>query len=168
MDNLWGILDEQMVFKSPKMILNEQIAYLNRMTDGIVEGELIQYKIREVVDKTTGDECGFSFSYAFNLKSKFLKGFKYRILSMGYDVMMYPLYIRVNTDFALALKEDIMKGLSDSEEFDELDYDRQGEIFLANETEYIKLLSIILGSKEVLQIISNIKAFADEQIQSLL
>ena len=167
MDSLWGNLDKPIINKSPRMILQEQINYLNKMTDGSVEGELIQRELHKLANKKTGDEYGYNFSYVFNLKSKFIKGFKYYILSIAHDVIIYPLYIRINMDFAEKLKEHIIKEFADSDEFDEYDFEQHGEIFVENETEYIKLLSVILKSEEVLNVISNIKLIVDEQIENL-
>lgn len=168
MDSLWGNLDLKIIDKSPKMILQEQLNHLKNITDGMVEGELIQKSCREVIDPKTGEKSGFNFLYTFNLKSKYIKNFRYHILTIGYGVTMYPVYLLINMDFALKLKESIAKEFPNMDALDESDFEEHGEIFMEDETEYIKLLSIILKSKEVMGIISNIKLIADEQFSNLL
>lgn len=83
MKNLWPEKFEEDQRVSPKSILEEQAKLLPSLTDGIVYAE---------VDEIEHPE----FAFRFNILGKFIENYRFEVLRLFHDIMLYPVGISLD------------------------------------------------------------------------
>lgn len=165
MESLWIKKFEQGELSSPKKILEQQCAELNKLTNGIIIGRVSEYQgsirnndplssmslslAKTIVTKTNvQDELGEVnsniFTYEFFITSKDTPKYKYRAFFMQYGISLYPVRIVLDMDIA----DEINPVDGDNENNYNLDCD--------DKENFIGLLSKILNSNKITQIINSL------------
>jgi hypothetical protein len=85
MKNLWPEKFEEEQLISPKSILEEQAKLLPSITDGIVYAEVYP------TDDLYGTHTEFGFG--FDISSKFLPSYHFKVLSVFHNITLYPVKI---------------------------------------------------------------------------
>ena len=87
MTNLWPVEIEATTLTSPVTILRQQASFLGKKTKNIVLGEA---KARENDD--------FDFSYIFYIVAPALGNYRYKLLTIYYNIDLYPVIIEVGEE----------------------------------------------------------------------
>lgn len=116
-DDLWGELPDVEKIKTPFVILKEQAELLTAKTDGLLIGEVTQ------------NQVGQGFQCTLDIVVPTLNNYKYRVLSLVYKMILYPL------NLTPANKQSVS---------------------CSNENEFKKELGKILQSQEVQNVISKL------------
>lgn len=150
MENLWGELIKKEI-NTPKKILEEQSTYLEDITKGYVYAEVVRKKGKE------RPEFG-EFVFHYLLKGKYLEDYSYKLLELTHTFNIYPVYITLD-EFIYDEIQNTSKG------FDEFECDENGYCVTASdEEEFMKILKIVLSSKEVINTVSGIIAVSNDYV----
>lgn len=106
MKNLWPVKFEANSQRSPKSILEEQAGFLATITGSIVVAQVSQLpKIDAIRRRLQGE-----FSFGLDLIAPFLENYKFTLLLVSHDIMLYPVQIWVseNVGSELELKKGVM------------------------------------------------------------
>ena len=155
MNNLWGDIDEIININNPRSILEEQAKYLSQITGDLVYGEITSTRIGKITRekfKEYNTDLGADFSYRFELKSKYVDGYKFNILYIIYGIKIYPLCVKINPELAKQIPKEIEVGEMD-----------EGEFIVDNEQAFLKILGYILKSEEVRTVVKNLKYIAEDE-----
>ncbi|KAF5032826.1 hypothetical protein DSECCO2_613100 [anaerobic digester metagenome] len=142
--------------RNPKKILTEQLVYLEELTQNLISGyvEDIIISNHKKNEYILTNSQSIDFSYAFIILSKYIEKYIYAILKIQYSIKLYPVFITLNPD----LDEDLELTLSAI-----CSKNESGDYVAKNEAEYEKLLSNILGSYELGEILKNMMVLAQEK-----
>lgn len=153
--NLWGNLDELMDdMRSPKEILEEQEEILQSSFSGLVRGKILRVDLgKGWLDffKEIGIEDNFSFS--FKILSDYVRDYEYEVCRLTYGIKMYPLAVSFGTGVA----EELVN------KYSVLDGDT---IIVEDEEKLCAVLSEILSSKEVHQVLKGLLTMAKKEKES--
>jgi hypothetical protein len=139
MSNLWLQDLEDLDIPLPKALLQEQCNYLWEKTDGRVFGKVIN-------DKRISES---GFAYSLILTSTSTPNYKYTVLTLYHDIPVYPVNVFLDSDVVPELNNDFpSNGLC---------------ITCSSKDEFEKLLSRVLPSKKVTDVISTLLAFSYEE-----
>jgi len=83
--------------------LEEQAKYLPTLTDGIVAAE-----VKEIssIEAYTRDSLPLNvdFNYRFQLIGKFVKEYRFKVMSFSHDITLYPVSFKVDSEIGKELK----------------------------------------------------------------
>ncbi|MFZ4698866.1 MAG: hypothetical protein ACOYMG_02340 [Candidatus Methylumidiphilus sp.] len=96
MKNLWPEKFEENSNPSAKSILEEQTELLPKITNGIVDAEVVNSD--DIIENIEND-----FSYRFNLIGRFIKNYRFKVLSFFHDITLYPVYFNLDEEIATEL-----------------------------------------------------------------
>lgn len=75
--------------ESPAKVLTEQSEILNKMTNGMLRGKLMERRY----SPTSDDIKMLPFAFNFRIESDFLNNYSFELLSLYHDIEIYPVYI---------------------------------------------------------------------------
>lgn len=79
-ENLWGELPKPEQVRTPLQILREQASYLTASTDGVLVGQV-----------SPNPDSLHHFAYELSIRAAALNNYVATILTVNYDIEMYPL-----------------------------------------------------------------------------
>jgi len=88
-DNFWPEDITASTVRPPVAILKEQASLLGKKTNNVVEGLVSELATLDEQDR---------IEHVFSLVAPALGGYRYRLFTMGHDIRMYPLTIRVDSE----------------------------------------------------------------------
>lgn len=107
MKNLWPVKFEANSQRSPKSILEEQAGFLATITGSIVVAQVSQLS---KIDAFRRFRRQGEFNFRLDLIAPFLENYKFTLLLVSHDIMLYPVQIWVseNVGSELGLKKGVM------------------------------------------------------------
>ena len=139
MDSLWPEDIVVVEAKAPVTILKEQASLLSKQTKGIVEGEVLLI---------AGPLAG-NFGYAFYIKAPALGDYRFRLLTIEHEITMYPVWTTPDESMLSELRS--RKALKEFQVRDQ-------SIVARNETEFLRILSLLFASSRTKQVVRAILA----------
>jgi len=100
MKNLWPEQFEENTSPSTKALLEEQSKLLLKLTNGMVDAEVVEQERLDQI--TTGLQN--EFAYSFNLLGKFIDNYRFRVLSFAHDITLYPVDFQVDEQIGKELQ----------------------------------------------------------------
>jgi len=85
--NLWGELPLAEAIRTPASILQEQANQLTELTKGILEGEVTKGKSQLTTRKNK------PFIVRFNIIAPALDNYRYAVMRVYHDIVLYPLAV---------------------------------------------------------------------------
>ena len=86
MKNLWPDSFDETQSRSPKEIVEEQLALLPKLTGDMVFGSIRELsEIDAALASLTND-----FAFSVELESKFIENYRFRVMSFSHDIALYP------------------------------------------------------------------------------
>lgn len=140
MESLWPDFSELQKVKSPKEILEEQGGMLPKATNQLV------FAVMEASDTFKNDisvGLKYDFTYDFNICGKGLPSYRFKLLTVGHNINLYPARIRLESD--LRKEAGITKQ----------------DILVESQTDFINLLKDVFGSSRLKYIVTSIMSMAD-------
>lgn len=137
MNSMWPKLDLDGNFLLPKEILENQAEEIESLTKGIL---YIEIKAIDIEDNPFSYQESTDFKFDFILKSKVLKNYEFKILSISHSLNVYPLYMEIAPEI-----------ISEIDENYESVY-----VECSEEEQFINWLEKILGSNTVKYSIQNL------------
>lgn len=139
MKNLWPEQFSENQKVSAKQLFEEQSKLLPAVTGDLVYAEVIEL---DAIDAIRQDQQN-DFVYSFEIRGKFLNGYRFRVLSFSHDITLYPVLIRIDGELGKELQLEEVYG-----------YGRSTEI--ENPEEFEDFLSAVLKSKRIGKVIGSI------------
>ncbi|BCZ46842.1 hypothetical protein psyc5s11_29090 [Clostridium gelidum] len=149
MESFWGKNLDKKSINTPKKILEEQSAYLEKETGG--------YVFTEVINKTNGHKRG-SFELVYVLKAKYFEDYSYKLFSLSHDAIIYPSFI-VLEGHVFDEVNPILNQINDVECEEET-----CEVIVKTEKSFIDTLKVILSSEEVGNLVSGIMTITNDYL----
>lgn len=140
MENLWPNFNELQKIKTPKEILDEQGKLLPKLTNDLVYATIETSNIFNT-DFSVGTK--YDFTYDFNIKGSKLENYKFKVLTVGHNISVFPVRVRLDPEMrkeAGITKQDII--VENQNEFTNLLRD----VFSSSRLKYV-IASIISMSK---------------------
>lgn len=81
--NLWGELPLTEVLRTPAVILREQATLLTEMTNGLLEGEVVSWKV----------ESENPFCLRLSIIAPALDGYRFSVLDSYHSILLYPIIV---------------------------------------------------------------------------
>lgn len=151
MDNLWGFKRGAVPISTPKEIVDEQAYMLSKMTSDMVTAKVVELKKNPLVEKNSFQKS-FSFEYNFIIEAKYLPNYKLILFNVGFNIPVYPAYIRVNADLKKELEEKYEKPYySDGYQVE-------------SEDEFLYLLKLVLSSDYVSNVVNTLIKMSEDQL----
>jgi hypothetical protein len=94
MKNFWPAFDEFKHIDTPKTILEEQGGLIEKITTDMVYGEVMEINPTDKEYARTFDNSDFKF--AFNIRGKFLENYKFTMLVVSHNIVIYPFSVRLD------------------------------------------------------------------------
>lgn len=99
MKNLWPEKFEELDVPAAKTVFAEQGRLLEKITAGLVFGE-----VAEVEPYKAFTSLGtIEFAFAFNLVGKFANDYRFKLFEFGHDIALYPVKFRLDEPLAKEL-----------------------------------------------------------------
>lgn len=155
MNSLWGNFNLETI-KTPSSILDEVIKDLKDMTQNIIYAELIS---NSNTDTDVFDILGLGseFTFRFLIKSKYMDNYSFEAFSIYHNVLPYPLNMKIDSEISNSIKGELTNLNKDiSKAF----------ISINSEEEFLKILSFILQSKRMKEIINMLYTLAKENLKT--
>lgn len=154
MKSLWGDFNLKEV-KTPSSILDEVIKDLKTITKNFVYADLIKSTNNDFED-VLFPELNTEFKFKFLVKSKYMEKYSFEAFSIYHDIIPYPLKIKIDSE----IKNSI------SDKLESLNKDCK-DLFISidSEEEFLKILSFILQSRRMNEIINMLYSLAKENIK---
>lgn len=108
MENLWPNFNEMQKIKTPKEILDEQGKLLPKLTNELVFASIDSSNVFNS-DFTVGTK--YDFTYDFNIRGKYLENYKFKLITVGHNISIYPARVRLEPELrkeAGITKQDII------------------------------------------------------------
>lgn len=146
----------------PKDIIQFQCDELGKMTEELIigkikeyDGPISDYKTQGMTTTLThtleamtkpqnikiqsklGEQSDSEFTYEFFITSKYMPNFMYRVFFVRYGIAVYPLRLVLDETIAIQINENC-------------------DILIDNEDSFINILSRILNSEKIKQVIGNL------------
>ncbi len=135
MDSFWPVNFEAANLKTPKEILEGQMAILPKLTKNLVYADLEELnEVQKIKILPNG------FQYSFVIRGNYLENYKFKVFSMSHDIIFYPVSVFLDNDIKTELE---MSHLSMVER-------------LHSEEEFTTFLKKVLKSKKVSTVIGSI------------
>lgn len=160
MPSLWGEKKFKDVI-TPKDLLDEQAKELEVFSENYLYGEVESYSNTNL--KLLDLNCEREFNFAFMIKSKYIEEYLYKLLSIHYNVTLYPSYIRLDSDIMDSIKEKLM---SEGFKFGDGFGYPSGSLIINNEDELVNALICILQSNVLTNILSTLISIAKQNYKS--
>ena len=142
MENLWGGFKPKRI-ETPNSILETAIKQLKIISNKVVYAELNELKI------TPFDLIkSYKFNFDFSIKSKYLESYSFRAFSVHYDIIAYPLNLKIDSSIKEDIKDKLIEFKKDI---------TSNIIIIDNENEFIEILKTILQSKRMEEIINTLE-----------
>lgn len=135
LDNLWPDLNEIQKIKTPKEILEEQGKILPKLTDDLVYATIDPSVI---FNSDFSINNKYDFTYDFNIRGKLLKDYKFKLLTIGHNITIYPVRIRLENDIR---KEVGLKNI---------------DLIIDNHNDFVNTLKQVLSSNKLKYVIATI------------
>ncbi|AMN35160.1 hypothetical protein ACSXC4_01835 [Clostridium perfringens] len=152
MENLWGDFKPTLI-NTPNSILDTSIKQLKTISNNFIYAELAQSHGNEIVNITSGRF--YKFNFAFLIKSKYLENYSFKAFSIHYDLISYPLQLKIDETIKKSIRSQIMSLGKDP---------NQSQITISNENEFIAILKFILQSEKMKEIINTLYSISKENL----
>gem|GEM_PF-1953581 len=154
-DNLWHKFNDVPTI-SALQILKKQGDYLLEMTYDLVYGDVENI----TTEKMDGSYQSYEFSHRFVLKSKIRDDYKYELLSIHYDISLYPMTIKIDKDVSTEIAKSLhgyengIIGLNeDADENQAFDIKNMARFDIEDSVRFVYLLEKIFSTKKVENVI---------------
>lgn len=98
MEPLWPSSFDTPDLPSAKSIIEKQAALLPSLTNYKVQGDVSESSPLEMTGMLRSD-----FVFRFDLTSRFLQSYKFRVFSFGHDITLYPVNFMIDADISKEL-----------------------------------------------------------------
>lgn len=158
MDNLWpdfSLLPEK---KAPVVLLREQASLLGERTQNIVVGQVEKAKSNYLI--VNGKHKSFPFVYSFFIISQALDNYQYKLFTIGHDIDLFPVVFQVDDEIEDELFKDdtAFKGDTAAIDFSEPLKEKDKDIIVSNEGDFLRILGKIFSSTKTIKIVHAILA----------
>lgn len=160
MASLWGEKKFKEVI-TPKELLDEQADELEVFSEHYLYGEVEKYP--NVNLNIFDINCEREFNFAFMIKSKYIEEYSYKLLSIHYNLALYPSYIMIDSDILDSIEDELKnKGLflGDGSGYP-ID-----SLIIKNKDDMINALTCILQSSVITNILSTLISIAKQNCKS--
>jgi hypothetical protein len=154
MKNLWPDFKFDNI-ETPKEILEEQGKLLLKLTNEIVYGEvLLKDKIELGFEEnessyTNYDYTEWDFIADFVLKSKFMLNYKFKLLTLNYNIVMYP--------FEVSLDDTVFKEIhTNLAKLGFLSGANESQIVVSDQEKFEKFLALVFSTNHVRNVINSL------------
>ena len=167
MDNLWPKEFKTLDITAPKDILEEQCGYLKQLTGDkiiarVAEVAILPFSLLKKTQKGLYGEKFFSdrkdalFNYEYFITSIHTPNYKFQIMYLSYGIPYYPLFIQ--------LDESIGEELNNNKDISGIDIstNHPAQIVINSQEEFILILSNVLASKKVTNVINTLLTIANK------
>lgn len=153
MENLWGDFKPRLI-NTPNTILETSIKQLRAISNNFVYAELSQSSGGNTVNLTLGKY--YKFNFAFLIKSKYLENYSFKAFSIHYDLISYPLQLKIDETIKKSIIPQIISLGKDP---------NQSQITINSEDEFIRILKFILQSEKMKEIINTLYSVSKDNIR---
>lgn len=133
MDSFWPNSLDALNIQSPKEKLEIQAKFLNKLTNDMIYAEIIDLNKSLVIP--IFNNC--DFIYRFDIKGKFIDGYKFTPFTLGHSITFYPVIISIDREIASELLLD--------KKYQEIN----------TEEEFDNIFKLILQSKKIITVIGS-------------
>lgn len=108
MKNLWPDAFSENDLPAAKSLLEEQAKLLFKLTNGTVYAAVSELSALDSIPSSMRND----FSYRFDIRGKFLEGYRFTALLFSHDITLYPVKFRVDEKIGaeLGIKKNIIEG----------------------------------------------------------
>lgn len=135
MDNLWPNFNDIQKIKTPKEILEEQGKILPKLTNDLV---YVTIDPSAVFNSDFSLTNKYDFTYDLNIRGRKLENYKFKLLTLGHNITIYPVRMRLDTD----IRKEV--GLNNL------------DIIIDNNNNFVNILREVLNSNKLKYVIASI------------
>lgn len=126
--------------KTAEEVIDKMITGFSEATGNLVDMQIVQKTGPELL----ASKLIAQFKYDLVLFSSLVRGYKFSFFEFGYDVTLYPCYIKMDDEIALQIN-------------------KNNTILVHNETEVENIVKEIFASKRFLEVVSGLMKIAGNQ-----
>jgi hypothetical protein len=150
MESLWPESFTLSSEETPIFVLKKQAEKLPKLTDDLLYAAVIESKNNPNV-------------FSFYIKSKFLDGFYFKVLSFYLNVPFYPFDLNIDSD----IFEEIMPSLASDMALVNPNNKLKNKVEIKSIEDFKFVIKLILGSKKMKEIVGSIMSLSADDLNKL-